>query len=300
MRDPKVEQWLNKEGVTWHYEPEVPLTKVDKAASLHNQARFRALNPDHVLELAMAAEEMELPAIVAYYNPDGMLVVIDGNHRLEAYLSLSNKTKSDFYVVDTIHPWVLERLTRVANVLNGEPISREERLMHALYLVQHQNMTIKAAARALMLAPSSLNAALDGEDARARLARLNFSDNLPTGHLQLLYRIKQDKPLLEAAMLVKEASLTREETRELADKLSKAAATEKSQLAVINEFRRKYQDKVALVKKGKIAYRLTPAMRLNRALNTIHSTRRESVEPITVVLSRKIKKAIEILEGLVA
>jgi len=68
MRDPRAEQWLSKEGVDWHYELEIALNRVDREASLKNQARFKAINQDHVPELAIAAEQYELPALIGYYS----------------------------------------------------------------------------------------------------------------------------------------------------------------------------------------------------------------------------------------
>ena len=68
MRDPRAEQRLSKEGVDWYYELEIPLNRVDREASLKNHARFKAINQGHVLELAIAAEQYELPALIGYYS----------------------------------------------------------------------------------------------------------------------------------------------------------------------------------------------------------------------------------------
>lgn len=299
MKDPKVEQWLDREGVSWHYEHDIALSTIDRKASLDNQARFEALNEDHIVDLAVAAEEMELPAMIAYRKQDGRLVIIDGNHRMEAYSRLNNKLVSDFYIIDIVHPWVIDRVTRTANVLNGAQLSREERISHALYLIRAENMDINSAAKCLMISKTTIQSVLSAEDVRGRLARLGFTDRLPIKSLTILYRVKQDKALLEAANLAKEAKLTADETRELATRIERAAVSEKAQEAAINEFRLKYQDKVALVKRGKISYKLTPKIRLSRALNTIHSIKKESVQPLENVMVRKIEKGVRDLEVLI-
>lgn len=300
QRDPRIEALLEREGVAWHYEPNVPLSKVDKAASLNNQARFRPLNPDHVIELAMAAEEGQLPAMIAYYDRQGMLVLIDGNHRLEAYLSLANTRQSDFYVVETTHPSVIGRLGRIINTINGDPLSREERLHHALHMVHVDNMTVVSAAKLMKLPKSTVGHMVEAQDTRKRLDRFNFAEELPVKTLCTLYRIKQDRPLLEAARLIQEGRLNSDEAAELADRISKAAGSEKVQMAAIEELRRKYYDRFALKRKGQIGYRDAAAQRLKRALNVIEATKRESVEPIEESLRRKMRKAIQILESLAA
>ena len=295
MRDPRVEQWLNKEGVEWHYEPDIQLTRVDREASLKNQARFKAINQDHVLELAIAAEQYELPALVGYYGRDRRVVVVSGNHRLEAY-SLVGKAKSDFYIVDTAYDWVIDRLTRVANMLEGEPLSRDERLSHAMYLVRTGSMPVDVAAKTMGLSGSTVREALAGEDARERLSRLGFADNLYPSTLSELYRIKQDGALLEAARLVREAQLTSEETAELARRVDRVASSEKAQQSVIEQMRHDYRSRIVRTRSGQIRRQILPTIKLRRAVDAINSTRAESVRPLDKDLARRTKYAIKKLE----
>lgn len=295
MRDPRVEQWLNKEGVEWHYEADVALARVDREASLKNQARFKAINQDHVLELAIAAEQYELPALVGYYSRERRVVVISGNHRLEAY-SLIGKTTSDFYMVDTAYDWVIDRLTRVANMLEGEPLSRDERLTHAMYLVRTGDMPVDVAAKTMGLSGSSLREALAGDEVRERLSKLGFAQKLYPSTLSELYRVKQDSALLEAARLVHEAQLTSEETAELARRLDKVASSEKAQQSVIEQMRHDYRSRIARTRSGQVRRQILPTIKLRRAVDAINSTRPESVRPLDKDLTRRTRNAIKKLE----
>jgi hypothetical protein len=295
VRDPRVEQWLNKEGVEWHYEPDIPLNRVDREASLKNQARFKAINQDHVLELAIAAEQYELPALIGYYSRDRRVVVISGNHRLEAY-SLVGKTRADFYIVDTAYDWVIDRLTRVANMLEGEPLSRDERLTHAMYLVRTADMPLDVAAKTMGLSSSTLREALSGDEVRERLSKLGFTQNLYPSTLSALYRIKQDGALLEAARLVHEAQLTSEETAELARRVDRVASSEKAQMSVIEQMRHDYRSRIARTRSGQVRRQILPTIKLRRAVDAINSTRPESVKPLDRDLARRTKYAIKKLE----
>lgn len=297
MKDPRKEQWLTKEGVEWHYEPDVPLNKVDREASLKNQARFKAIDQDHVLELAIAAEQYELPALVGYYNVDRRIVIIDGNHRMEAYTLIGRKTAS-FYIVDTVYGWVIDRLTRTANKLEGRGQSRDEKLSHAMYFVKTQSMPIEAAARMVQISPGVLQNALAADEARERLKSLGFNESLYPSTLEELYRVKQDSALLESARLVHEAQLSSREAAEVARKVSRGRS-EKEQLAIIEDMRRQFRSRIARTRSGQIRQQILPTIKFRRAVDAINSTRPESVRPLDKDLVRKARSAIKKLEEVV-
>lgn len=294
MKDPRKEQWLTKEGVEWHYEADVPLTKVDREASLKNQARFKAIDQDHVLELAIAAEQYELPALVGYYNVNRYIVIIDGNHRMEAY-NLIGKATSDFYIVDTAYSWAIDRLTRIANKLEGPGLTRDEKLSHAMYFVRTQNMPVEAAAKTMGIAAGTLQNALSATEVQERLSALGFNDRLYPSTLQELYRIKQDSALLESAKLVHEAQLSSVEVPELARKVSRARS-EKEQQAIIDGMRRQFRSRIARTRAGQIRQQILPTVKYRRAVDAINSTRPESVKPLDRDLFRRTRNAVKKLE----
>ena len=292
MKDPRVEQWLDAEGVEWHYEPDIPLTKVDREASLKNQARFKAISQDHVLELAIAAEQYELPALVGYYSRDRRIIIISGNHRMEAY-NLLGKTNTDFYIVDTAYSWVIDRLTRVANTLEGPGLTKDEKLSHAMYLVRTSDMPVETAAKTMGLPPTRVREALAADEVKERLAKLGFTGKLYPSTLSELYRIKQDTALMGAANLVHEAQLTSEETAELARRVDKVASSEKAQQSVIDEMKHQYRSRIARTRSGQVRRQILPTIKFRRAIDAINSIRPESVKPLDKDLARKTKYAIK-------
>lgn len=295
MKDPRVEQWLNKEGVEWHYEPEIPLSKVDHEASLKNQARFKAINQNHVIELAIAVEQKyDLPSLVGYYNKERRIVIIDGNHRMEAY-NLAGKIKSDFYIVDTAYSWVIDRLTRLANMKEGPGLTREEKLNHAIHLVRIQNMPVETAAKSCGLPAGTVFNALYAAEVGERLAKLGFDEKLYPSVLEGLHRIKQDSALLESAKLIHKAQLSGDEAVELARKVSKARS-EKAQEVIINDLRHQFSSRIARTRAGQTPRQILPTIKYGKALDAINSTRPEQVWPLDKNLDRKTMYAIKKLQ----
>lgn len=295
MKDLRVEQWLNQEGVGWHYELNIPLTKIDREASLKNQARFQAISQDHIIDLGIAVEKgSELPAMVGYYGKDRRIVLIDGNHRMEAY-SLVGKAVSDFYIVDSAYGWVIERLTMTANMKEGWPPTREERLTHTLRLVRSQNMPVESAAKSLGLPPSTVQNALQAAETQERLNSLGFHEKLYPSVLENLNRVKQDTALLGCAKLVLGAQLTGEETAELARKVSRARS-EAAQGAVIADMRHQFRSRIARTRSGQTKRLILPTIKLRKAVDAINSIRPESVRPLDKDLFRKTGYAVSKLE----
>jgi len=303
MRDPRVEQWLTKEGVEWHCEKDIPLSMIDWEASLKNQARLgQALIQEHVDELTIAIlDGVELPDPIGYYSNEGRVVVISGNHRVAAYKQINELKlggpieKIDWYIVNTFL-WRIDVLTRTANVIEGLPLSKDERLEQAKHLVRVLNYTEVAAAKALAISKTTVSYALQADEVAERLARYRFTDRIPPTTLCKLYRIKQDNALVEAAKLIKEAQLSGDEATEMAKRVEAAAASEKQQRHVLEELRRNYKDRIARTRRGELKRQIAPTIKLRHAVNAINAIRSESVIPLEPDLARRTKWAIKKLE----
>jgi len=303
MKDPRVEQWLTREGVEWHYEKGISLSLIDWELSLKNQARLgQALIQEHVDELALAIlDGVQLPDPVGYYSNEGRVVVISGNHRTAAYKQLNELklgspiAKIDWYIVNTF-PWKIDVLTRTANVIEGLPLSKDERLEQAKHLVRVLNYTEVAAAKVLAISKTTVGNALDADAVAERLARYRFTDKIPPTTLCKLDKIKQDMALVETAKLVKEAQLSADETAEVARKVEAAAASEKQQQHVLAELKRNYKDRIARTKRGELKRQIAPTIKFRHAVNAINAIRPESITPLEPDLERKAKWAIKKLE----
>jgi hypothetical protein len=208
---------------------------------------------------------------------------------MEAY-SLAEKRKSDFYIVDTVTSWVIERLTRMANVKEGPGLTKEERLNHAIYLVRVQNMPVESAAKSFYLSAATVQNALETSEVRDRLDRMGFHETLYPSILEDLYRIKLDSVLLESAKLVHEAQMTGEETAELARKVCRASS-ENAQMAIIANMSRQLHSRRVKTRAGQTRRMLLPSIQLRRGANLINATRAESVKPLEKDLARVLRSA---------
>jgi len=303
MKDPRIEQWLTREGVQWHMEKDIPLSLIDWEASLKNQARLgQALIAEHVDELTLSIlDGVQMPDLVGYYTNEGKVVVISGNHRVAAYKQINELKlgspieRIDWYIVNTF-PWKIDVLTRTANVIEGLPLTKDDRLEQAKHLVRVLNYTAVAAAKALAISKTAVGIALEADMVTERLAKYRFTDRIPLTTLSKLYRIKQDVALVEAAKLTKEAQLSGDEATEMAKKIEAAAASEKQQHHIIEELRRTYKDRIARTKRGELKRQIAPIIKFRQAVNAINAVRPESVMPLEPDLERRVRWAIKKLE----
>jgi hypothetical protein len=207
-QDARRESWLRREGVDFVYHPFIPLEKFDVERSLQNQARLeRPLIPEVVEEYARALRDgAQFPAVVCYATATGY-VLIDRNHRLAAARRVG-LAGWDAYEVLTQDKFLLECLTRTANILEGVRATPAERLEQAAYLAATYGAPIRVLAQRFALDEDRLAEYLRERRARERLLAQGVSDlRLPGWHLARLNAIENDHVLREAALLAQRAAL---------------------------------------------------------------------------------------------
>ena len=76
-----VEDWLDEHGVSWEYDPALPVARIDVERSLQNQARvYQKLDPERVGQYAEAIERGDqFPAVVTHKQSARITKIIDGN-----------------------------------------------------------------------------------------------------------------------------------------------------------------------------------------------------------------------------
>lgn len=238
MRDPRFENWLNSQAVAFVYEPNVPIEKINAEASLRNQARLslERLNESRVNLMALAIiNGAELPAVIATEGRSGYLL-IDGNHRLAATKQAGKALIDVYRITNVSDKYMLDRLTREANTVEGLGLTEDERLAHGMYLVATYGRTCKEVAMALNIPVSALENRLRVDKVRSRMSGLNL-DPTPfnQGQLDVLGRLQNDNVLREAARLSEEASLAIPQIQELRD-LVKTQRTEQDQLSMVRSY----------------------------------------------------------------
>src|SRR6476646_1032437 len=182
-RSEAVESWLREYGVKYTL-MSVPLNLIDKAASLSNQARLSAAVNETVVDTYKDAVERgdKFPAGVIYER-NGKLVIIDGNHRFLAHEAVGVEN-APFYLLDpATRSDLVIKLTFEANTRHGMPNSLEDRIAHAVFLVENAAMTQRDAAAAVNVPYARLQQAWQRQQAERRAAKLGIParvwDNFP-------------------------------------------------------------------------------------------------------------------------
>lgn len=135
-RSTDIERELTKRfRVKFEYMRKVPASRFNEAASYDNQVRLKPIKPELVAEYRAALlRNDEFPPVVGYLDDDGLIIILDGNHRLASHKA--EHVPLNVYLVDgATHPATLARIAMRANSRHGEKLSQAEKLESALYLV---------------------------------------------------------------------------------------------------------------------------------------------------------------------
>lgn len=211
----------------------IDLSKVDRDASLRNQARIaKPINEDQALLYSVAMENGDkFPPIVVYPANSGF-IVMDGNHRVAAF-DLSGVTTAEAYVVQRPSQTQVEAFTYEANTKHGLPTSLNDRMKQAIHLVD-RGMKVQDAARQLSLRENQLRSAIDAASAERRFEELGVKkfDRLTGSARRRLDAIHSNVVLKAAAELALDSGMSVEDITSLAKKIN-ATRNERDQLAVV-------------------------------------------------------------------
>jgi hypothetical protein len=216
----EIESWLAENHATFSFESH-PLGDFNVEESLRNQARIgQSLNKQTATDYRVAMEKGDaFPAVIAYWKAK-KLVIVDGNHRLDAHKE-SGASKIPVYVV-TASPEIITKLTFAANVRNGLPTTHEERLIQAVHLIDMES-TIKDAADALGLTTAAVQNAVTRTmaDRRASTVGVRSWNKIPVTNRGRLGNIKTDEGFKAAAELVAITPVTTKEVNDLVTEINK-------------------------------------------------------------------------------
>lgn len=248
-RRPEIEAWLDSHGAKNYYENEAVLAGWDTAESLNNQARMEAID-EEVIERYVTAFENgdEFPALIAHnLHPSGLLINIDGNHRLIAAQRVGIPTLP-VYVVTEAADENLVAMTYEANVKHGSPTTEAVRLRHGMHLLQ-QGGAVKNVAARLNVSYTKLYNAWIKEKSRERATATGLKDNewdsLSVQAQQKLHNnIKTNSVLRGAVKLAHEANLGMSEITELVENLKAVEGEPTQQEQVIKAARQIYRPRI--------------------------------------------------------
>lgn len=234
--DPKSENWLDGEGVEWRFLGEISLEQFDEKASRENRARNEPLD-DTLVEryAAFMIEGSPFPPVIAYRGRGGKLVLIGGNHRLAAARRIKRPT-FEAYEVLTQNAYVIDRLTRTNNLVEGLAPTLAEILDHGIELVRRHNRSIEEVAVALHIPTKRLGDAVRRTFTDERLASLGIAaDRLALSTRERLHGVESNPVLKRAAETITRGALNTEHVNDLVKEI-REKRSEAEQFAVIDEW----------------------------------------------------------------
>ncbi|GAB3080822.1 hypothetical protein GCM10027053_51530 [Intrasporangium mesophilum] len=247
-RRPDIERELSERyAVEWEFRPAVPIASFDQDKSLHNQARFEALD-EKTVELYTEAVKRgdEFPAVIAYRpSPRARLVMIDGNHRLSAHIRAEKPV--DVYEVDRdTDRRAIALMTYSFNTRHGRPTSETERLSQAAYLVDNGS-SIAHAAAAVSIPVAHLKRHLTRVSADTRADEVGLKRNewdaLNATVRSRLSQIYTDEGFADAAKLAFAARLDADEVFELVALLNSTKSGAR-QRAIVTKHREMMRERI--------------------------------------------------------
>jgi len=278
-RRPDIETELSeKYGVKWSFLDSVPTSQFDFERSMHNQARFEAVDEKTVDLYTEAVKRGDVfPAVIAYRpTARSRFVMIDGNHRLSAHVRAEGNLA--VYEVDrATDPRTLALMTFSFNTRHGRATSEQERVTQAVYLVEN-GASIDAAASAVSIAPRVLKKAMarSAADARADEVGLkrNEWDTLAATVKARLSNISTDEGFHDAANLAYVAKLDSQEVFDLVALLN-ATKSGTKQREIVKQQREMHSDRIHATAGGVLATAdrraLGPKQRLGMSLGQVLS-----------------------------
>jgi hypothetical protein len=274
VKDPRIEQILNREGVTYTYIAKVPLDQIDEKQSLKNQARHdEPLDADYVATYAIhMLDGYEFPALVAYMSErTAKYVLCDGNHRY-AGKKEANITTTDLYQVFSNDAWVIYRLTHSLNTIEGRREAPQAAMAHAVDACIRfpADATRKDMAKRYGVSETTLRDEIEYRVGYDRVMSVGY-DPVKIGRVNLrrLVSIHSDVVLGALTALIRDGALGTTEVSSICTSVNRLKS-EKRQLDYIEAYRAReeYRDRTAKTARGTTVRRnaTPPGMQLMRSL----------------------------------
>lgn len=273
-----IESDLTKLGLEWRYNADGNIADIDMQKSLANQARLgEPVNEERVETYAEAIRQgAKMPAVVTDFTGRKRKgVMMDGNHRILG----SEKAGFDIfarYEVTGGDPAAITLYTFQANAKHGLPNSLEDRIEHAIWLIE-SGVPQRQALRQLQVPASKFSAAWGRHLADRKADEVGLDrtwwDTLGKSMKAKLQGVSTEEGFRGAAELTYQAGLTMGEVQELVAELNQSNSVRKQE-AMLKDKRAVYEDRIRAKAGGALARggskrAMTPKQRWNMALGQI-------------------------------
>lgn len=171
-----IEKNLDDLGLLYEYADSVNISDIDIKQSKVNQARImEQVNEDIVsfYTASLQAGDIFPPIILVKIDGKYKFICADGNHRISSALKAGmNQWIHGAYIVESCTDEQRRLLAYSVNLNHGLPASKNDRILHAMWLTEQYGTTIKDASEQMRVNKSAVQEAIRYKKAYAR-ATLN-------------------------------------------------------------------------------------------------------------------------------
>lgn len=302
--DNALERWLTDHHVTWRYDPDYPLDRIDAAKSLANQARVGAPLIEEVVDQYTDDYRRgdRFPALLVHETRRAKkATILGGNHRWHGATRAGLATHPAYIVTDAA-PETLVAAMYADNRRHGARLTTADRVHQAVHLV-NMGWTQAAAAAELGISAGAVSRGIVRLEGTQRARALDLADawdKLPEGHQARLAAIGSDPVFGAAVELVADAHLAQKDVDDLCRQV-KTARSESAALTAVAAEREVRAHDLQRASFGKGAKKpraeATAYTRARGAVDTILGLDPAAVaasspnQDTTVTLRRKLKEA---------
>ena len=214
----RIAEWLTEKGVAFSKVETLLIAEIDIKESLKNQARLAsgAINKDQMEVYHTALTNGDLfPPIVVMKRAD-KYIIIDGNNRIAAAKQAEFEAwPFGAYVVEDPTAAQLRSLLISANKTHGLPTSIDDRIEHAVFLVEEYGQSKTIAAQTVGVSISKLKRYFERREVADRAKRLGIRKlhTISATSIEVLGRIRLDDIFAKAVELTIAHNLTSDEAK---------------------------------------------------------------------------------------
>jgi ParB-like chromosome segregation protein Spo0J len=221
-------------GLDWITD-QIRLSEIDWKESANNCARLTSPLIREAIEdyHASMSKGDTFPMVVVERSEDGY-IILGGNQRCNAAkLFEDDDVLIGAYVVEPLTSADRELIIRSLNSRHGQGATKDERIEHAVFLVQGKGIRTDVAARAMCICESSITDRIRANDTRAELIKSGVDcSKMSMTHLKAMSRLKDPSRKLQLAKAVSITQATGAETEELVRGVEKARSTAAAQKVI--------------------------------------------------------------------
>ena len=195
-RDLVLESWLESEGISYRFLEHIPLSSITERANYQSRSETGAsgVNKENVERYipSMAKADTIWPAVIVGKLLKGKYPLLQGNQRIYSARRVKNCSFVSAYEILTLDEDKIWSVVMECNQLNGDPLSKEERLAAASDTKEKfPTRTLVDIAKQFCLDVKHLGCHLRGEMISLELAELGVdASRLGHSHLIKLYPLR--------------------------------------------------------------------------------------------------------------